>query len=354
MFEEFIEEFAVISQDLLMTVRVIGEHRGRQMLYHEQSPELLETLKRVAMIQSVESSNRIEGITVDHERLEAILAQKTKPKDRSEKEVAGYRNVLAEIHANAKRLILTPELILRFHKQMYALAQEEKGGGHWKEKDNAILEVRPDGKQVVRFKPVSALATPDFMKKLCNLYHQTMDERKAEPLLVIASFVFDFECIHPFWDGNGRMGRLITLLLLYQAGYDVGRYISLERIIEDTKETYYEVLLKSSAHWHEAKHDLRPWWNYFLGALTAAYKEFEERVGAITTARGAKREMVQHAIDRLPDQFTVREIRRACPGVSPDMVRLVLREFQKENKLVCTGHGPGASWKKKGNTPKKG
>jgi len=346
----FLEQY--ISQDILMTVRMLGEHRGRQTLYREQSPELLETLKRAAMIQSVESSNRIEGITVEHDRLEAILAQKTKPKNRSEKEVAGYRNVLDRIHANAQRLTLAPELILRFHKQMYALTDEK--AGQWKEKDNAVLKVRSDGRQVVRFRPVSSLAAPDFINKLCRFYHQTMDARKAEPLLVIASFIFDFECVHPFRDGNGRMGRLLTLLLLYQAGYDVGRYISLERIIEDTKETYYEVLLKSSRNWHKGQHDLLPWWNYFLGTLTAAYKEFEERVGAITTARGAKREMVCQAIERLPDQFTAKEIRRACPGVSPDMVRVVLREFQKENKLRCVGHGPGAVWQKRGNIPKKG
>ena len=143
------------------------------------------------------------------------------------------------------------------------------------------------------------------------------------------------------------MGRLLALLLLYQAGYDVGRYISLERIIEDTKESYYETLLKSSSHWHEAKHDLRPWWNYFLGTLIAASKEFEERVGTITTARGAKGEMVRQAIERLPDQFTVKEIRHACPGVSHDMVRVILRELQNEGKIICTGHGPGARWKKK-------
>jgi len=142
---------------------------------------------------------------------------------------------------------------------------------------------------------------------------------------------------------------LLTLLLLYQAGYEVGRYISLERLIEESKETYYEVPLKSSHDWHEAKHDLRPQWNYFLGTLVAAYKGFEERVGMTTTARGAKREMVHQAIERLPDKFTVRELRRACPGVSPGMVRVVLRELQKENLLTCTGHGPGALWKKKGN-----
>lgn len=341
-----------ISQSLLMTVRTLGEYQGRQSLYQEQAPELLETLRQAAMVQSVESSNRIEGVTVAADRLQAIVAKKTTPKNRPEAEVAGYRDVLSEIHANAKRLTLLPELILRFHRQMYAYTSEK--GGRWKEKDNAILEVRPDGRQVVRFRPVSALATPKFMKKLCVLYHQAMDERQAEPLLLIASFVFDFECIHPFWDGNGRIGRLLTLLLLYQTGYEVGRYISLERIIEESKETYYEALLKSSYGWHEAKHDLRPWWNYFLGTLIAAYREFEERVRVLTTARGAKREIVRQAAARLPDQFTIQELRRACPGVSPDMVRLVLRELQKENVLSCEGRGPGALWRKKGNIPKKG
>jgi Fic family protein len=315
-------------------------------MYKEQSPELLETLKRVAMVQSVESSNRIEGVTVAPERLEAIVMKKTTPRTRSEEEVAGYRDVLAEIHANANRMTLSPELILRFHRQMYAHTSEK--GGHWKEKDNAILEARPDGRQVIRFRPASTLVTPEFMKKLCALYHQAMHQGKAEPLLLVASFVFDFECIHPFWDGNGRIGRLLTVLLLYQAGYEVGRYVSLERTIEESKETYYEALLKSSEGWHEAKHDLRPWWNYSLGTLIADYKEFEERVGTLLTARGAKREMVRQAVERLPDQFTVQELRRACSGVSQDMVRVVLRELQKENLLKCIGRGPGALWRKKG------
>jgi Fic family protein len=321
-------------------------------LYQEQSPELLETLRRVAMIQSVESSNRIEGVTVAADRLEAIVAKKTTPRGRSEQEVAGYRDVLAAIHTNANRMVLTPNLILQLHRQMYARTPER--GGLWKERDNAIIEVLPDGRQVIRFRPVSASATPEFIKKLCTLYDHAIDQRQVEPLLVIASFVFDFECVHPFRDGNGRIGRLLTLLLLYQAGYEVGRYISLERIIEESKETYYEVLLKSSQGWHEAKHDLRPWWNYFLGTLIAAHKEFEEGVGTITTIRGAKREMVRQAVERLPAQFTIQELRRACPGVSPDMVRVVLRELQKEGVLSCTGRGPGATWKRKGIIRKRG
>lgn len=204
-----------ISQTLLMTAGKLGEYRGRQELYRDQSPKLLETLKRVAIIQSIESPNRIEGVTVAADRLEAIVTKKSTPKGHSEQEVAGYRDVLADIHTNASRMSVSPELILRFHRQMYARTPEK--GGRWKNKDNAILEVLPEGRQVVRFRPVSALATPEFIKKLCLYYHRMMDQREAEPLLLVASFIFDFECIHPFWDGNGRIGRLLTLLSLSSA-----------------------------------------------------------------------------------------------------------------------------------------
>ena len=182
------------------------------------------------------------------------------------------------------------------------------------ESGNAILEVRPDERQVVRFKPVSALATPEFMNRRLTMFRQVMDKKETDPLLLIATFVLDFECVHPFKDGNGRIGRLLSLLLLYQTGYEAGRYISLERIAEESKETYYDALYKSSQGWQEGKHDLRPWWNYFLGMLTAAYKEFEDRVGTITSARGAKREMVRKAIERLPERFTIGDLKRSCPG----------------------------------------
>ena len=336
-----------ISQEMLIMVRTIGEYRGRQSLCQEQSPEVLETLRRVAMVQSVESSNRIEGVTVAADRLEAIVARKTTPKGRSELEVAGYRDVLADIHANANRMVTGPDLLLSFHGQMYARTPDK--GGRWKEKDNAILEVGPNGQQFIRFRPVSALATPEFIKRLCMLYHQATDRREAEPLLLIASFIFDFECIHPFWDGNGRIGRLLTLMLLYQAGYEVGRYISLERIIEESKETYYEVLLKSSHGWHEAKHDLRPWWNYFLGTLIAAYREFEERVGTITTAKGAKREMVQQAVKRLPDRFRIAELQRVCPSVSYPTLKRALEELKRQKKVRCLGKGRDAQWERIGS-----
>ena len=333
-----------ISHALLSAVRAIGEFRGRQTMYREQSPEILETLRRVAMIQSTESSNRIEGITVAVERLEPLVIKKATPKDRSEQEVAGYRDVLAAIHANHHNMRLSTDLIKIFHRDLYRFTGEP--GGQWKPKDNAVLEVRPDGRRVVRYQPVSALATPEFMERLVTQSNRALDDGRSDPLILIASFIFDFECIHPFWDGNGRVGRLLTLLLLYQAGYEVGRYISLERIVEESKETYYDALLKSSQGWHEARHDLRPWWNYFLGMLTAAYKEFEARVGTITSARGAKREMVRAAIERMTGRFTIAELKRACPGVSYPTLQRTLADLRKENKIKCLGRGPDAQWER--------
>lgn len=333
-----------LSHALLMTVRSLGEFRGLQTLYTDQFPEVLDTLRRVAIVQSTESSNRIEGITVAPGRVEAIVSKKAKPRDRSEQEVAGYRDVLASIHANHANLQLSTRLILDWHRALYRFTDEL--GGKWKEKDNAILEVRPDGRQVVRFQPVSALAADEFMNRLLTLFKQAMENTETDPLLLIATFILDFECVHPFKDGNGRIGRLLTLLLLYQAGYEVGRYISLERVVEESKETYYDTLYKSSRGWHEGKHDLRPWWNYFLGMLIAAYKEFEERVGTITSARGAKREMVRSAVERLPERFTIGDLKRACPGVSYPTLQRALADLRKEKKVRCLGRGPDAEWER--------
>jgi Fic family protein len=336
-----------IPHPLVMTIRALGEFRGRQSLYNDQFPEVLETLRQVAMIQSTESSNRIEGITVLPERLAPLVTKKSRPRDRSEQEVAGYRDVLASVHANHSRMRLSTDLILDWHQTMYRYTGEK--GGHWKTQDNAILETRPDGRQVVRFRPVSAVTTPKFMDRLVGLFNRALDEAKTDPLLLVASFILDFECVHPFKDGNGRVGRLLTLLLLYQCGYEAGRYISLERIVEESKETYYETLLQSSRGWHAGEHDLRPWWEYFLGTLTAAYKEFESRVGTLTSARGAKRAMVQNAVRRLPRRFVIRDLRRACPGVSYPTLQRALADLRKEKVVRCLGRGPEAQWERLGS-----
>jgi Fic family protein len=335
-----------ISHQLLSSVRMIGEYRGRQRLYREQSPEVLETLKRAAIIQSAESSNRIEGITAERGRIEKLVLEKVKPQDRSAQEITGYRDVLNAIHVNHARMDFSADLLLHWHGMLSKYTKEK--GGIWKLKDNAILEVRPDGREVVRFRTVSALATPEYIKKLIAHYSRFIDDNKADQLLLIASCVLDFECIHPFMDGNGRIGRLLTLYLLYTAGYEVGRYISLERIVEESKESYYEALHKSSHKWHEGEHDLRPWWNYFVGMLTAAYKEFEERVGTITSARGAKREMVMNAIKRMTGRFTIADLRRVCPGVSYPTLQRALFDLRKKKVIRCMGRGPDAEWEKTG------
>ena len=333
-----------ISHSLLRSMRVLGEFRGRENLYTEQFPEVLETLRQVALIQSAESSNRLEGITVPPERLAPLVTKKTQPRDRSEQEVAGYRDVLADIHSNHARLKLSTDLILRWHQMIYHYTGEI--GGAWKTGDNAILETRPEGRQVVRFRPVSAVGTPQFMQRLVELFQQSLAEAKTDPLLLVASAIFDFECIHPFKDGNGRIGRLLTLLLLYQCGYEAGRYISLERIVEESKETYYEALYKSSQGWHNGEHDLRPWWEYFLGTLIAAYNEFESRVGTLSGARGAKREMVRHAVGRLPQRFTVGDLKRVCGGVSYPTLQRALADMRREKLLRCLGRGPDAQWER--------
>jgi len=333
-----------ISHGLLSSVGLLGNFGGREALYVRQSPEVLDTLRRAAMVQSVESSNRIEGVTVAAGRIDPLVLRRAKPRDRAEQEVAGYRDVLARIHADPERLKLSTALVRGFHRQMYRYSGEK--AGNWKRKDNVILETRADGKQAVRFRPVSALATPRFMQRLVELHARELGSGKVDPLLLAAAFVLDFECIHPFIDGNGRVGRLLTLLLLYQCGYGVGRYISLERIVEQSKETYYEALHRSSQGWHDGRHDLRPWVDYFVGVLIAAYNDFEARVGTISSAKGAKRKLVKNAIAHLLPRFTIGELARVCKGISRKTLARALRDLQAEGAVRCLGRGPDAQWER--------
>ncbi|MGH9427005.1 MAG: Fic family protein, partial [Terriglobia bacterium] len=282
-------------------LRVLGEYRGKQELFARQTPQILNTLKQVAIIQSTESSNRIEGVVVAHRRLKALLEKKTTPKNRPEAEVVGYRDVLARIHTSFERFQITPETILKIHGDM--LRRTDLPAGAWKTRDNTIEERLPDGRWITRFVPVSARETPYYMKELCASFDRLWEERRIDRILLIHAFVLDFLCIHPFVDGNGRVSRLLTILLLHQAGYDVGRYISLERLIEQSKETYYEVLQRVSERWHQGQHSVLPWWRYSLGVLMAAYKEFEDRVGMVRASRGAKTAWVREAINNLPDEF---------------------------------------------------
>jgi Fic family protein len=332
-------------------IEVLGEFKGRQELFRHQTPQVLESLRQVAIIESTESSNRIEGVTVPPERFKELMLHPATPRDRSEAEILGYRRVLSEIHVAPERFQIDEETIRRFHREIYE--QTDIHGGRWKTRDNTIEERLPDGRWVTRFVPVSARETPFYVAELCHRFNRLWDQRRVSPLLLIPTFVLDFLCIHPFTDGNGRVSRLLTVLLLHQAGFNVGQFVSIERLIEGSKETYYEALQLSSRAWHESTHRLKPWWEYSLGVLIKAYREFEERVGIISRARGAKTAMIEQAIDRMPSTFGISDLERACPYTSRDMIRVVLNRRRDEGALVCKGTGRKAVWEKRGNKLRK-
>ncbi len=334
------------SSGELATLRAIGEYKGKQELFFKQSPETLKSLQQAAIIESSESSNRLEGITAPHNRIEAIVLKKTQPKNRSEQEIAGYRDALALIHESAEHMNFSANVILQIHSMIYRYMPDP--GGRYKMTDNEIVEKDAQGNVIrVRFKPVPAFKTPQAMEDMVQYYQEAMKVPQSEPLVIAPLAILDFLCIHPFKDGNGRCARLLTLMLLYHFGYQVGRFISLERVFEDSKETYYESLEASSKNWHEGKHNVHPWLNYFWGTLLKAYREFEERVGTIQTGKGSKTEQIRAAVNRRIKPFAISDIEVDCPGTSRDMVRLVLRQLKNEGAIKPQGKGRGAKWVKK-------
>ena len=334
-----------ISQSLLQIIRTIGEYKGQERLYEQQSPQVLEALRREAVIESTESSNRLEGVTAPPERVVRLAENRASPQDRPEQEIAGYRDVLATIHANYANMIFSQGLVRQLHRDLFQYTTVR--GGEWKVTDNQITERYPDGTVAVRFEPVPAFLTAEAMDSLHRGFATAWSEGRLEPLLVLSAYVFDFLCIHPFLDGNGRLSRLLTLLLLYQAGYGVGRFISLDKIVEETREGYYDALAKSSQGWHEGKHTLVPWWEYLLGVVVlTAYKEFEARAGVIITGRGAQSKLVLQAVERLPSPFKVKDIERMAPGVSRPTINRVLQSLRKQGKIRVLSKGRDAAWER--------
>lgn len=334
-----------LTHTLMRTVGLPHEYRGKEELYRQEMPQALETLKHVAIIQSTESSNRIEGVTASPDRIRDLVANKTTPRDRSEQEIAGYRDVLNTIHGNHGAVTLTTGLVRQLHRDLFKYTDQE--GGQWKAVPNRISRVAADGTESVRFKPVGPHLVEDAMETLHRQLQMYWQAGEVDKLLLIAAYVLDFLCIHPFRDGNGRMARLLTLLFLYHAGYEVGRFISLEKIIEGSKESYYDTLYQSSQGWHKGRHALTPWTEYLLGTLIAAYREFESRVGIVAAGRGAKTELVLSAIESFRGEFTVGQLQEHCPTVGIDLIRRILREQRQAGKLECLGRGPGASWRRK-------
>jgi Fic family protein len=317
------------------------EARGKQDLWVKQKPEVLSALRDQAMIQSAESSNRIEGVTVPANRLRPLILGGAKPRDRSEEELAGYRRALDWVFSRKGSISITPDVIRRLH----ALAQGGHSGdaGEWKKRDNEIVEILPNGQRRIRFVPTRARETPKAIATLCQRYQEACDEERIPPLLIVATFVFDLLCVHPFRDGNGRVSRLATTLLLETHGFEVVRYVSLERLVEERKDEYYGILRDCSDGWQEGKNEIVPWWNYFLGVLRSGYREFERQVES-TGLRPAKSELVRRTVLEQVGRFTLADLVQQAPAASPQLIKKVLAELKREGKLRLTGRGRGAFW----------
>jgi Fic family protein len=313
--------------------------RGREEAFRRQNPQVLAGLMEVALIQSSASSNAIEQITAAPGRVTELVQDKTTPKDRSEEEIAGYRKVLDTIHSSAEHIPLTTNVVLQLHRDVFAFSPVP--GGRFKDTQNEVARFDQSGKKIeVIFEGVSPFETPAAMDELHGRYAETLKSGAHAPLLLAGAYVFDFLMIHPFNDGNGRMSRLLTLLLLYHCGHEVGRFISLEKLVEESKETYYESLEKSTGAWDRGEHDIWPWLNYFLGVLNAAYGEFEARAGDLMSGRGSKALRIkQYVRSNTSDVFTFDEVQQALPDISADHIRAEMRKLRDAGVVESPGRG---------------
>lgn len=328
----------LLTPDIVTMLTQIHEYKGEQNLFVEAKADILSQLMEIARIQSTEASNRIEGIHTSDERLKKLVKDKTRPRTRNEEEIAGYRDVLNMIHESHDHIPPKASIILQLHRDLYKF-EGYNIGGRFKSGDNVIEEEDERGNKTVRFRPVPAWETPEAVELLCRRFQEAMDTERIDSLFLIPMFVLDFLCIHPFIDGNGRMSRLLTLLLLYRSGYIVGKYISIEKLIETTKENYYESLKMSSAGWHENENDYEPFTKYMLGVILAAYREFASRVELLITAGMSKPERVERLIQDTLGTVTKAEILKKCPDISQITVQRTLAELVASRKIVKIGGG---------------
>jgi Fic family protein len=317
------------------------EAKGKQDLWIRQKPEVLRALREQAIIQSVESSNRIEGVVISPQRLRPVVIGHAKPRDRSEEELAGYRRALDWIFSRKRLVSISPNVV----KKLHGLAQggSSSDAGEWKKRDNEIIELLSTGEPKIRFVPTPARDTPKTMDLLCRNYEVSCQQERIPPLLLVATFVFDLLCVHPFRDGNGRVARLVTTLLLQQHGFQVSRYVSLERLVEESREEYYRVLAECSRGWHEGRNEILPWWNFLLARIRSGYKEFEMQV-EFGSAHLAKSDLVRRTVLVQVEQFTLADLAAQLPTASTQLIKKVLAELKKTGRVRLVGKGRGARW----------
>lgn len=328
----------LLTPEIVMYLTQIHEFKGEKTLFIEAKADTLSQLVDIAKIQSIEASNKIEGIYTSDERLKALVKDSTRPRTRNEREIAGYRDVLNTIHENHDYIPPKPSIILQLHRDLYKFEGMDIGG-RYKTSDNIIEEQDAEGNKSVRFRPMPAWETPEAIEKICQSYDEALNSENIDALIIIPMFVLDFLCVHPFNDGNGRISRLLTLLLLYRSGYIVGKYISIEKLIEQTKEIYYESLQLSSAGWHENKNDYEPFVKYMLGVIVAAYRDFSSRVSLLTTQGMSKPDRVKEIIRATLGPITKTEILAKCPDISQVTVQRALADLVDKGDIVKLGGG---------------
>ena len=325
------------DSELLGLIAAIYKEAGKQELYLKQRPEDLEKLVEIAKVQSTEASNAIEGIRTTNTRIRQLVAEKTTPRNRSEQEIAGYRDVLNIIHESFDAIPITQNYILQLHKILYSQTNNPIAG-RTKNVQNHISATYPDGHTEILFTPLTPYETPDALDRVCGEYNRVIGNMELEPLIAIPIFIHDFLCIHPFNDGNGRMSRLLTTLLLYRSGFYVGKYISLEAKIAKNKDLYYDALSASQEGWHEGKDDPVPFIKYLLGTILAAYRDFEDRFSLVETKLPAI-ETVRRAAQNRIGRFTKQDIRELCPSLSLSSVEGALRKLVESGELRREGNG---------------
>lgn len=331
------------TPDIVNLLSAIHEYKGKQELFMETQPGILEAMLKVARIQSTGASNRIEGIYTSEGRLNELMIEKAEPRNRDEQEIAGYREVLNTIHENYEYIVPRPNVILQLHRDLYTYNPSSMGG-RFKNTDNIIEEVNSEGNFRIRFQPLPAYATPGAMEALSTEFLKSVDRSEIDPLLLISKYILDFLCIHPFNDGNGRMSRLLTLLLLYQQEYIVGKYVSIEMIIEKTKESYYETLQQSSVGWHEEKNNYAPFVKYYLGIILSAYKEFASRIETIRNQGLTKAERIRHIFSTKVGKVKKAEIATLCPDISITTIEKALSDLLKEEYIIKVGGGRSTAY----------
>ncbi len=327
---------ALLTPAIVSLLTQLHEFRGRQRLFAEQQADNLTSLLELAKIQSTDASNKIEGISTTDERLKLIAMDKTQPVTRDESEIAGYRDVLNTIHTSHDYIPVKSSFILQLHRDLYKYCGSDRGGSY-KSADNIIAEKLSDGTQHARFVPLPAWETPEAMDALCSAYAECQNRAQCDELLLIPLFILDFLCIHPFNDGNGRMSRLLTLLLLHRTKYTVGKYISIERIIERSKQSYYETLQASSTNWHQGQQNDAPFVQYFLGVLAAAYREFEQRLEILTNKNYSKPDRVAHYIQSTLGEVSKQDILLHCSDISDTTVHRTLRQLISSGRIIKIG-----------------